>query len=128
MQCIDRSYALQTMGVKSLWDLGLQLFRDSLETNAEVLNKLILALLSAVDAERRGVGADKEVLRRLLKMLTSLGLYHDRFEIPFLRVSEINNQRNITIVIVLIRGILRSRSSFLLVYTFVPGFNALLSC
>ena len=44
----------------------------------------MVGLLAAVEAERQGLGVDREVMRRLLRMLVALGLYHDRFEVPFL--------------------------------------------
>jgi hypothetical protein len=47
-----RSYALQTPGVKSLWDLGLELFRRRLEMRQEVESKLVTGLLAAIEAER----------------------------------------------------------------------------
>jgi Cullin family len=50
----------------------------------QVQSKIVVGLLAAVEAERQGLGVDREVMRRLLRMLVALGLYHDRFEVPFL--------------------------------------------
>jgi cullin-4 len=61
---LDRSYALQTNGVRSLWDLGLDLFRRRLEVRADVQRKVIVGLLAAVEDERQGVDVDRDVIRR----------------------------------------------------------------
>jgi cullin-4 len=81
---LDRSYALQTPGVRSLWDLGLDLFRKRLGQRHEVQHKVVVGLLAAVESERHGIAIDREVLRRLLRMLVALGLYGENFEVPFL--------------------------------------------
>jgi hypothetical protein len=81
---LDRSYALQTPGVRSLWDLGLDLFRKRLGQRHDVQHKVVVGLLAAVESERHGIAIDREVLRRLLRMLVALGLYGDNFEVPFL--------------------------------------------
>lgn len=49
---IIRSYALQTPSVKSIWDMGLHILRESFEKNADVMAKLINALLEAIERER----------------------------------------------------------------------------
>lgn len=81
---LDRNYALQTYGIKSLWDLGFALFRKSLEKREDILNKIVAALLSSVETERRGGSADRGVLQRLVRMLGSLGVYKHYFEGRFL--------------------------------------------
>ena len=81
---LDRSYALQTPGVRSLWDLGLDLFRQRLGQRRDVQHKVVVGLLAAVESERHGIAIDREVLGRLLRMLVALGLYGEQFEIPFL--------------------------------------------
>ena len=50
----------------------------------QVQSKIVVGLLAAVEAERQGLTVDREVMRRLLRMLVALGLYHDHFEVPFL--------------------------------------------
>ena len=50
----------------------------------QVQSKIVVGLLAAVEAERQGLTVDREVMRRLLRMLVALGLYHDHFEMPFL--------------------------------------------
>lgn len=84
---IFRSFALQTPGVLSIWDLGLALLKSSFDKNSEVLSKLIASLFAAVEADRRGLAVDKDVLSRLVRMLVLLGFYVDRFEQPLLKDS-----------------------------------------
>jgi cullin-4 len=48
----DDSSCLQTSGVRSLWDLGLQLFRTHLESGSEISRKVIAGLLSLLEKER----------------------------------------------------------------------------
>lgn len=83
---LDRSYALQTTGVRSIWEMGLDIFRRALESKRDVETKIIVGLLADVEADRLGLGVDKEKLRRIIRMLSSLGLYQ-RFELPFLEDS-----------------------------------------
>ena len=49
---LDRTYVIQTSGVKSLWDAGLQLYRTHLEQLPEVENKMVQGLLRLIEEER----------------------------------------------------------------------------
>jgi cullin-4 len=82
-----RSFALQTPGVLSIWDLGLSLLRVSFDQHVDVLTKLITSLFAAVEGDRRGLAVDKDILSRLIRMLVLLGFYVDRFEQPLLKDS-----------------------------------------
>jgi len=84
---LDRSYPLQTTGVRPLWELGIYLFRRRFEYRQEVEAKCVVALLSAVEAERQGQTVDKALLQRVLHMFTTLDIYTDKFEAPFLSSS-----------------------------------------
>jgi len=44
---LDRSYAIATLGIHSLWDVGLHLFRSRLESRADVETALIVGLLAS---------------------------------------------------------------------------------
>jgi len=72
--CLDRKYVIQTANVKSLWDMGLELFRQVIALNDAVSEKLLAGLLQSIEAERQGEIVDKALLRRLLKMLDALGV------------------------------------------------------
>ncbi|GFY88922.1 cullin4 [Actinidia rufa] len=86
---LDRTYVKQTPNVRSLWDMGLQLFRRHLSLAAEVEHKTVFGLLKMIESERLGEAVDRTLLNHLLKMFTALGIYAESFEKPFLdRTSE----------------------------------------
>ncbi|MED6147472.1 Cullin-4, partial [Stylosanthes scabra] len=70
---LDRTYVKQTANVRSLWDMGLQLFRKHLSLSPEVEHKTVT-----------GEAVDRTLLNHLLKMFTALGIYAESFEKPFL--------------------------------------------
>ncbi|KAJ6416840.1 hypothetical protein OIU84_002677 [Salix udensis] len=81
---LDRTYVKQTPNVRSLWDMGLQLFRKHLSLSPEVEHKTVTGILRMIERERLGESADRSLLDHLLKMFTSLGIYAESFESPFL--------------------------------------------
>ncbi|CAI9782156.1 unnamed protein product [Fraxinus pennsylvanica] len=86
---LDRTYVKQTPNVRSLWDMGLQLFCKHLSLASEVEHKTVFGLLKMIESERLGEAADRTLLNHLLKMFTALGIYPESFEKPFLeRTSE----------------------------------------
>ncbi|KAG0464826.1 hypothetical protein HPP92_018990 [Vanilla planifolia] len=81
---LDRTHVKQTPNVRSLWDMGLQLFRKHLSLSPEVERKIVTGLLELIERERLGEAIDRTVLGHLLKMFTALGTYAETFEKPFL--------------------------------------------
>ncbi|CAN1227293.1 CUL4 [Linum grandiflorum] len=81
---LDRTYVKQTPNVRSLWDMGLQLFRRHLSSAREVEHKTVTGLLQMIERERLGEAVDRTLLNHLLKMFTALGIYTESFERPFL--------------------------------------------
>ncbi|KAK4775432.1 hypothetical protein SAY87_023393 [Trapa incisa] len=81
---LDRTYVKQTPNIRSLWDLGLHLFRKHLCLSSEVEHKTVTGLLRMIEKERLGEAVDRTLLKHLLKMFTSLGIYLESFEKPFL--------------------------------------------
>ncbi|XP_010923713.1 cullin-4 [Elaeis guineensis] len=81
---LDRTYVKQTPNVRSLWDMGLQLFRKHLSLCSEVEHKIVTGLLRLIERERLGEAIDRTLLSHLLKMFTALGIYTESFEKPFL--------------------------------------------
>ncbi|KAJ8470163.1 hypothetical protein OPV22_024506 [Ensete ventricosum] len=81
---LDRTYVKQTPNVRSLWDMGLQLFRKHLALSSEVEHKVVTGLLRLIEKERQGEAIDRTVLSHLLKMFTALGIYTESFEKLFL--------------------------------------------
>jgi len=49
---LDRTYVKQTPNVRSLWDMGLQLFRKHLSLASEVEHKTVFGLLQMIETER----------------------------------------------------------------------------
>ncbi|WRX26491.1 Cullin [Theobroma cacao] len=81
---LDRTYVKQTPNVRSLWDMGLQLFRKHLSLASEVEHKTVTGLLRMIESERLGEAVERTLLNHLLKMFTALGIYSESFEKPFL--------------------------------------------
>ncbi|KAL9253206.1 Cullin-4-like protein [Drosera capensis] len=85
---LDRTYAKQTPNVRSLWDMGLQLFRKHLALCPEVEHKTVTGMLRLIERERLGEAVERTLLNHLLKMFTALGIYQESFEKPFLACTE----------------------------------------
>ncbi|GBG65908.1 hypothetical protein CBR_g54200 [Chara braunii] len=81
---LDRTYVLQNSSVRSLWDMGLQLFRKHLASCPEVEKKTVKGLLRLIERERLGETVDRPLLKNLLRMFGALGIYTESFERPFL--------------------------------------------
>eukprot|EP00250_Pteridium_aquilinum_P020546 c24859_g10_i1 orf=422-2893(-) len=81
---LDRTYVIQTSNARSLWDMGLQLFRKHLASCAEVEHKTVSGLLRLIEKERLGETVDRTLLKHLLRMFSALGVYVESFEKPFL--------------------------------------------
>ncbi|KAK6124066.1 hypothetical protein DH2020_042191 [Rehmannia glutinosa] len=81
---LDRTYVKQNPNVRSLWDMGLQLFRKHLSLASEVEHKTVFGLLKMIESERLGEAVDRTLLSHLLKFFTALGIYPESFEKPFL--------------------------------------------
>ncbi|KAL9260448.1 Cullin-4-like protein [Drosera capensis] len=94
---LDRTYTKQTPNVRSLWDMGLQLFRKHLALCPEVEHKTVTGMLRLIEREsdfsvtglsRLGEAVERTLLNHLLKMFTALGIYQESFEKPFLACTE----------------------------------------
>ncbi|CAK9867204.1 unnamed protein product [Sphagnum jensenii] len=81
---LDRTYVIQNSGVRSLWDMGLQLFRRHLSACSEVESKTVSGLLRLIEKERMGETVDRTLLKHLLRMFSALGIYGESFERQFL--------------------------------------------
>lgn len=77
---LDRTYVVSCSGVRSLFDMGLQLFAAHLQARPEVEGKIMEGLLQQIHAERNGEPVDRQLLQHLMRMLTSLGLYEEQFQ------------------------------------------------
>lgn len=85
---LDRTYILQTPGISSLWDMGLDLFRIHIVSNPVIQNRIVDGLLMMIEKERNGQTVDKSLVKNLLRMLLDLQIYQDVFEVKFLKETE----------------------------------------
>jgi cullin 4 len=106
---LDRSHVLQTPGLQPIWEMGLALFRQQLAQQGQqdtglggggggvggsgglgvsvgvgVEARVIRGLLDLVERQRNGESVNVSLLRSLVRMLTSLGLYKPTFLRAFL--------------------------------------------
>mmetsp|Transcript_22578 Transcript_22578/g.27227 ORF Transcript_22578/g.27227 Transcript_22578/m.27227 type:complete len:742 (+) Transcript_22578:315-2540(+) len=81
---LDRTYVIQTNGIQSLWDMGLRLFRHHLMAYPEVCRRTVKGLLLLVERDRHREAVDRQMMKNLGRMLTSLDLYSEEFEKHFL--------------------------------------------
>jgi len=77
--------------VRSVWDLGLYLWRLHLDGNVEVEEKLIDGMLELIDSERScGKGGEELVLiKSLVRMVSAVGLYGDLFEMKLIQCTKL---------------------------------------
>ncbi|KAF4025847.1 hypothetical protein G4228_017759 [Cervus hanglu yarkandensis] len=69
---LDRTYVLQNSTLPSIWDMGLELFRNHIISDKMVQTKTIDGILLLVERERSGEAVDRSLLRSLLGMLSDL--------------------------------------------------------
>ncbi|XP_078003458.1 cullin-4A isoform X2 [Phascolarctos cinereus] len=81
---LDRTYVLQNSMLPSIWDMGLELFRNHVISDKLVQSKTIDGILLLIERERNGEAVDRSLLRSLLSMLSDLQVYKDSFEQKFL--------------------------------------------
>ena len=76
---------LQNAQLKSIFDMGLQLFCQQIEKSPGMERALSSGLVEMIALERRGdQSVDRKILKSLVKMLLLLGLYSKHFEGEFL--------------------------------------------
>ena len=85
---LDRTYVHNVLTNRSLYEMGLQLFRARLSGCPELELKLIDGLLILIDAQRAGETVDGQLIRSSLQMIISLTIYAQLFEKPFLDRAE----------------------------------------
>lgn len=86
---LDRVYVLNTPGVVSVFDLGLNLWRSYVATHAEVRRQLVKGLLAMIEQERSGDTIDRGVIYSLVRMLCDLQIYEATFQEPLLHATTI---------------------------------------
>lgn len=82
---LDRTYVLQSPGIVSIWDMGLELFKKHILLNKFVQTRVVEGLLMLIEKERQGNKVDRTLLKSVLRMLTDLKIYKIIFEQRFLQ-------------------------------------------
>ncbi|CAH1781894.1 unnamed protein product [Owenia fusiformis] len=85
---LDRTYVLQNSSIPSIWDMGLELFRQHIISNRVVQGRCVDGLLLLIERERNGEAVDRQLLKSLLRMLSDLQIYQNAFEVKFLEATE----------------------------------------
>ncbi|KAI8913801.1 Cullin, partial [Powellomyces hirtus] len=87
---LDRTYVLHTAGLRSLWDMGLDLYRERvMDGQLPVKKNVIDALLEQIKRERDGERIDHHMLRSHLRMFMDLSIYFTSFDPMFREASEL---------------------------------------
>ncbi|GJQ15438.1 hypothetical protein GpartN1_g7229.t1 [Galdieria partita] len=84
---LDRSFVLHNAPVRSLWDMGLKVFRKYLQQNSEVERKTVQSIIALVTAERNGESIPQDLVKDMVRMFTALEIYGESFEKAFLDAS-----------------------------------------
>mmetsp|Transcript_51346 Transcript_51346/g.125176 ORF Transcript_51346/g.125176 Transcript_51346/m.125176 type:complete len:748 (+) Transcript_51346:224-2467(+) len=86
---MDRTYVKQTQK-KLVYDMGVALFCRYCVREPKIKQRLCDLLLSLIKTERDGEHVDKDLIRSSTQMLMEMGkdVYHEDFEVPFLKASE----------------------------------------
>ena len=88
---MDRTYVVQNKKTP-VYDMGLEIFRDTIARHLRVKGRLVKLLLSNIDKERRGEQIDRLLMKNSLSMLVELGVhsrdvYEEDFEKVFLETT-----------------------------------------
>eukprot|EP00871_Galdieria_phlegrea_P005046 jgi/Galph1/5542/GphlegSOOS_G4136.1 len=84
---LDRSFVLHNAPVRSLWDMGLRIFRKHFQRVEEVERKTVQCIICLITAERNGESVPQDLLRDIVRMFCALEIYTESFEKPFLTAS-----------------------------------------
>ncbi|KAJ3048521.1 Cullin-4 [Rhizophlyctis rosea] len=85
---LDRTYVLQSANLKSLWDLGLDLFRTNIMDDVAVKQATVAGICAEIEKERNGDKISPQTLHTLTKMFLDLSIYITSFESHFIRSTE----------------------------------------
>ncbi|GAA5939450.1 cullin family protein [Sporobolomyces koalae] len=87
---LDRTYVLQSPGLLSIWDLGLDIFHHSVLGDEQVSNRVTASLLILIEMERNGDEISRTLLRSFLGLLRTISSqsYSSLFVEPFLRATK----------------------------------------
>ncbi|KAI8848469.1 Cullin family-domain-containing protein, partial [Chytridium lagenaria] len=86
---LDRAYILRNPELKSVMDLGYDLFRKHFFNDPSIKDVLLDAFVNSINDERAGKNVSRELLRSVNRILMSLGVYVLHFEEKFLARSNL---------------------------------------
>ncbi|KHN74086.1 Cullin-4B [Toxocara canis] len=69
------------------WDVGLEIFRDVIMNNDRVRMRTTSGIIKLIETEREGAQIDRQLVKSLLRMMSSLGIYQAVFERRFLETT-----------------------------------------
>ncbi|GAA5889294.1 hypothetical protein JCM6882_000698 [Rhodosporidiobolus microsporus] len=83
---LDRTFVLQTPGLLSIWELGLDIFRRSVLADEHISSRITSSLLHLIQRERNGDLIPRPLLRSLLSLLLTFSpqTHSTLFSTPFL--------------------------------------------
>ncbi|GAA5832696.1 hypothetical protein JCM11251_005725 [Rhodosporidiobolus azoricus] len=83
---LDRTFVLQTPGLLSIWDLGLDIFRHSILSDDQISSRITSSLLHLIQRERNGDLVPRPLIRSLLSLLSTFSpqTHTGLFRTPFL--------------------------------------------
>jgi cullin-4 len=84
---LDRTFVLQTLGVSSIWELGLDLWRRLVMQQDVIRTKVLDGILVLIDRDRSGEAISYPLVTSLLRMLSDIHMYFSAFETPFIQHS-----------------------------------------
>lgn len=85
---LDRTHVLTNPSIMSIWDLGLERFRHYFSTISRVQKRTTDDILSLIQEERDGNIVDRNLIKDLLSMLSTLSIYLMAFEQRFIQETE----------------------------------------
>lgn len=84
---LERTHVIHDPETRSIWDMGLMFFRRYFLKHVQVKEGTTKGLLVLIQRQRLGELVPREIIKTLLRMLISLGLYKDGFETRFMEAS-----------------------------------------
>ncbi|KAI8388291.1 Cullin [Radiomyces spectabilis] len=81
---LDRTFVASATSAGSLWNMAMDLFRESYLQHENIRQRLLQYVLDLILSERNGETVDTSLLQSILRMFIDLSVYHLEFEEPFL--------------------------------------------
>lgn len=101
---LDRTYVLQTVGLKSIWELGIDLFREIIifgggngGDDGGIKLKLGMGILRQIECERNGELINRSNLKQIIRIYTEISIYTTQFE-PLYLNSTLEFYRNLFVI------------------------------